>query len=112
MVKNARFLEFINDGQVKITLRPGQSLRHRSFHRHDEGYSATEICWSHRGDRVIYEMDSRGSDCDGRTSYSAAGECALDRLKSGFEEDFGMRYPDWVKTYSSQRDYTAEAMGY
>jgi len=110
--KNARFIDWINDGPVKLTLRPGQTLRHRTFRRHDEGFNATEIGWTHEGDRVAYEMHNTGTDCDGRMDYYAAGECRLERLKSGFEEDFGMRYPDWVKTDSSQRDYTAEAMGY
>ena len=128
-VPNARFWEYIHDGWVKLTLRPGQGLSHWHGAPDDEGYSREENSWAHLGDHVtnVWHFDAR--DCDGRISRSGASQCPLDRLQQhpaviGDWRAFDLHPPDpniysttllrpaWQKLNCRQRDYSAEAAGY
>jgi len=111
-MKTLRFWDYVNGDYVKISLRPGDTLEHYCAQVTDEGYSSERTTWSHDGDAVLSTCETDGRDCDGRmTTYSAvvAHETNL-RVRS---VDGAPAYmPDWRKVKSSQRDYSAEAMGY
>lgn len=115
MKKNARFWVYINDSHAKLTLTPGQSIHHYRGERTDEGWRSETHVWTHEGSFIRQDWCSDGVDCDGRMTWSATGECALDRLGAhcGYAAPPGTPpMPDWQNIERSQRDYSAEAMGY
>lgn len=113
--RNARFWDYVNGSNVRLTLRPGQSVRWSSgIVRHDEGWSSESREWAHTGNTVVSETSSSGRDCDGRLVQFGAAECSLDRLSAVPADEYGPSRPDWkrIKEACGQRDYTAEAAGY
>jgi hypothetical protein len=112
---NARFWELINGSPVKITLRPGQELQYSSFHWHDEGWTRETYWWRHDGDTIQNTYCNDGTDCDGRLTRGCSSFARLDQL--AVREPYGIddpavRWPNWQKLDSYQRDAYAEAMGY
>jgi len=112
MRKKVRFWDIApNGGLVRITLEKGKPLHHNEAHATDEGWSATGQRWEYDGERVTCSQVTDGVDCDGRmTSYQEVS-CPVGLLHAGEVID-GHRFPRWQKDGSSQRDYTAESMGY
>lgn len=109
--KNARFWVWgAGDAMVKLTIRPGESLSHRRTWDNGEGWSSEAETWSHEGDHIERERYASGTDCDGRHSSHYEDVCPLRRL--GEIEHGGVRWPAWSMRRASQRDYSAEAMGY
>lgn len=115
---NARFWVWRHGGWVKLTLKPDQTLSWGSFHRHDEGWSSETNWWHYDPDRKVIELEcfSDGADCDGRFSTQVSLECPVEDLAAKSLE-LADRWnppgtPDWKRVEASQRDYTAEAMGY
>lgn len=115
---NARFWEYVNDGWVKITLKPGQSLTHVRAGRHDEGWYRDELSFEHNDIGVVSVYVSDGTDCDGRITHATKTFCLLSKLKAKPAEpdkkDFPIPVPrpQWEQLSSRQRDYSAEAMNY
>ncbi len=112
--RNARFWVYINGGPVRLTLKPGQSLEWDRWSRTDEGWSYEYECWLFSGDKVYRVSDDDGEDCDGRLSHSYKTVVDLKDLASGSPDGTvaGVFYPLWSRVKASQRDYSAEAMGY
>jgi hypothetical protein len=110
--RNAKFWAWVNDGQVRITLRPGQSLHWGKSWRHEEGWSSEGETWTHVGTAVERDAWTDGRDCDGRMSTYTRLSCAMDRLTARTVDEDREPYPDWERIESSQRDYQAEAAGY
>lgn len=127
-MKNARFWTWHNDGWVKLTLRPGQSLTHHVGGRTDEGWFSEATTWMHAVSEIVRENDSSGCDCDGPLYRHWRDRCCLDELavvSHVKQSDDFERYPDgwmpdyaapltpaWESVSSSQRDVYAEAVGY
>lgn len=112
-MRNARFWETGPRGNpVKITLRPGQSLRHGHGGRDDEGWHWTDNRWTHEGDHVLCAFFHDGQDCDGRHSRGGESIAPLDKLAAGYTDEEGATFPDWTPAEDWQRDYTAESEGY
>lgn len=117
---HARFWEFVNDGFVKLTLKPGQTLRHSQGGRHEEGWWSRSNTWTFDGAEVVNDMLDDGTDCDGRLSHRYTGACPVEKLYARIQTlpyapDMGngaIGLPDWQKVRSGQRDYMAEAAGY
>jgi hypothetical protein len=108
----ARFYEWINDGWVKISLRPGITLRHYQGGKDDEGAWSRHESWINvANDCVLSSCGSYGRDCDGVVTADADFKCRLEDLQAVRCED-GTRRPEWVKMNARMRDYSAEAMGY
>jgi len=98
---------------VKITLRPGETLRHYRFSRDEEGWSSASDCYYHAGDHIECEWTTDGVDCDGRLSRAGVSICAISDLAAGYKDaEAGVTWPDWKAERESQRDYAAEAMGF
>ncbi len=112
---NFRFWQFIHDGWVKLTLRPGQALTHQIFSRDEEGYSRTIEQWALNDDADLCTNQSGGdgSDCDGRISRHWEGEFDLHtgRYVPAYRAP-GLCRPEFEEVSTSRRDYTAELMGY
>lgn len=94
--RNARFWEWINNGWVKITLRPGQSLSHSKYSTDEEGYSAELTSWIHDGDEIRREWNTSARDCDGQISRNGSEVCPISRLAS---------VPAMLSDESDSRDY-------
>lgn len=124
---NARFWEWIHDGVVKITLKPGQQLRWGHGGPDDEGWSSECFQWELLDDVVLMEYDTDGRDCDGRMSTHQEFWCQRENLMDRVARHYGLdndgraivthenrvvMLPTWQKGGCSQRDYTAESMGY
>lgn len=111
MERNARFWVFINDSPVKLTLRPGQTLRWCHSSPTEEGWSAEGYTYHHEGDRVTLEHVTDGRDCDGRLRQIYVDFVSLDDLAAGnvFE---GIAYPKWESVEGSVYDEYAQAANY
>jgi hypothetical protein len=104
-MQTIKFRTFENGSDVTLKLRVGETLRHVSGGRTEEGYSYREEQWSFDGQTVRYEWSLDARDCDGRISDAGESEwngCELN--------NYG--YPDWQHVDSSHRDYSAEAANY
>lgn len=128
MTRNARFWVNWNDGWVKITLKPEQSLEAGYSRSTDEGWCSWRERWTHDGDSVLRETESDGSDCDGRLTQYYDCQCSIWSLaayqpekQTDWVEGVGCEFvpdldapmlPQWEEVHSSQRDYAAEAAGY
>lgn len=110
--KTARFWIYAH-GWVRLALRPGQSVTHREGGPMEEGWSYETRTWSHNGDHLVYAQTINAQDCDGRLDQYYDAEAT--RLEDFYEHDSGKLVgprPVWEDERSSQRDHTAEAMGY
>jgi hypothetical protein len=120
MVANARFWTMTPSADwVKITLKSGQTLTHSRFRRHEEGWSRESVLFRHEGDHVLCQSSSDGIDCDGRLQSFSDTVCPLSQLNTRMPHpDFadelppGAGLPEWERRSASQRDFSAEAMGY
>lgn len=108
---NARFLVFVNDNLVKITLKPGQELSWFKSWDHDEGWSSESCTWKHEHEYVNYQHECDGVDCDGRFSHYSECCCDINSLAS-VPNYYGDLMPNWESEESYQHDYYAEQMGY
>ena len=115
--KTIRFWYWINDGPVRIKLKPGQSLEWNRFEKTDEGFSRFGEVWEASNNNVNVVGWHEGRDCDGYVSGSNESNCPLELLDEGHqgEEIFQGRhiiYPKWQNQNSQQRDLAAENAGY
>lgn len=111
-MKNARFLAYVNDSIVTITLKPGQTLRWHESHQEDEGWSYYQIVWTHDGDYITREVNSGGTDCDGRIDYSHDDVCHIDELTARYNDYRNVNMPEWVETDYEINDHQARAANY
>ncbi len=120
---NVRFWDYVNDGYVRITLKPGQELKHYRYSANEEGYSSTLEGWEYPvGETfIISKFAMHGRDCDGRVSRAGVSTCPIGNLDYRrpyqYQDGSGKlvwspRQPAWVRKSSSCRDYEAEAAGY
>lgn len=110
---NARFWTYLNGSPVKLTMRPGQTVRHFSKGPTDEGWSSEAHTWHFDGFKVVHEGVEDGRDCDGRLTQCWGSVCAITDLRAGHRDDEnGLCYPEWKHVSASQRDEFAEAAGY
>ncbi len=111
MERNIRFNVHMNGGVVKMTLKPGESLTHHSYEPNDEGYNAASETWSFKDGYLCLDVFTHGRDCDGRVSSTTELRCPADRVNAG-RNGYGDPTPEWDRTSSRHRDYSAEAAGY
>ena len=112
---NARFLIFIHGSDVKVTLKPGQTLIWFTAERTEEGWTSESHEYELQDGMVRRIMFFDGRDCDGRMTQTYKDYCPVSQLHDHeFTDDRGMTtlYPAWQKVSARQRDYTAESMGY
>jgi len=103
-----RFLEWINDGWVKLAIKPNQRLEYMKAEPTDEGYCRREYEWFCDGRRVYSTLRVDSRDCDGRYYQEFNRSIDMESLNaSGGPNDF-----DWVKERDQFRDFSAEAAGY
>lgn len=110
MKKTVRFWHYATT-PVLIKMRAGQTLSHTSGGPTDEGWHRDVDVWHFDGRTVFHNWCSDGVDCDGRLMQN--GKCYFDAAEAfaGNECD-GVRFPAWQQGEHSQRDFSAEAMGY
>lgn len=109
---NARFWIYHNDSVVKLTLRPEEEVSFFSGGLTDEGYSYQTEIYRHQGDHVERTIDASSRDCDGRFDSYSKFTCCLEALRSCYNENVDIMYPDWIRKNAYQRDYNAEMAGY
>jgi len=105
--RNCRFRAHFNGCSVIITIRPGQTLSHGQFYRHEEGWTSQSTVYSlsDDGTELTRECTDDGTDCDGRlTRYY---DCQADAYRLD-----NSRWPHWIDLKSSQRDQFAELANY
>lgn len=109
----ARFWTWLNDGWVRVTLYPGESLSWSHGERTDEGYSChgETFAYDERTGDIANEYTAWGRDCDGPYQSGAARHCHLSQLTAD-EPDPGIMAPAWQRGHAWQRDAYAEAAGY
>lgn len=112
---NARFWVWVNGGNVKLTLKPGQRLVHNEGGPDEEGYSYTQEAWKHEGRYVTRCWTMQAKDCDGRIDrFDRSRYKVADMITDyAYKESSDIQHrPEWENTGGSQRDYSAEAAGY
>jgi hypothetical protein len=100
---------------VKVTIKPGEFIEEYESGRTEEGWHSEATIWTNDGTHVVREYTSCGSDCDGRLDRYGVDQCPLDELREEKPyhcDDPSIRMPRWQDREESQRDYSAEAMGY
>ena len=113
MADKIRFWHFSPVGDdVLIKIRKGQTLRHYYGTTTDEGWHSESNIWHFDGNILVSEWMTDGRDCDGRLQQIGESSCPVENLRAGYVADNGIVYPKWEQGESSQRDYSAEAMGY
>jgi len=97
-----------------VRLAPGESVTFDQRGPTDEGWSsATEVYTrTECGGFVELDFYSDGCDCDGRMSTESHEVCPVSDLEALPGRDDLPARPKWQRVSNSQRDYTAEAMGY
>jgi hypothetical protein len=132
-MKNARFWDFVNEGYVKLTLKPGQKIRFGHSGPDEEGWHYERYMFEHSDDGlgIVCHRASGGRDCDGRIDEGATHFAAYDRLAvhGAFIQDEdrnpspesvarahhdGRRImqPDWNEIRHGIRDHSAELANY
>ncbi len=111
--KQARFWVYFTS-PVRIKLNKGQTLCHYHGGPTDEGWYSESNIWSFDGTQVSNEWIQDGRDCDGRIEHMSTCVCPLNKLAAGYAapDEPGIQYPRWKDVCHSQRDHSAEAMGY
>lgn len=119
--KNARFWAYAHGSPCSITLRPGQKLWHAEGGPTEQGFRYEHTTWIHQGDHVVRVHNCFARDCDGVCEWYREDASTLNMLarhpwhrRHGRRDENGkpIRGPRWQEVDSSQRDCTAEAMGY
>lgn len=111
MRKQARFWVYTNGSPARVKINAGEILGHTEGGLTEEGYSYSTSVYQFDGRYVFVAASDEARDCDGRISREAMYECAVGELGAGSAFD-GVVYPAWNTVRRSQRDYTAESMGY
>src|SRR5262245_45210739 len=119
-MRTVRFWVFYRNSFVRLSLRPGQTLRADHGGRTDGGDSHTGHRWHYdaEGGMVGWEGTTWGRDCDGRyesgnTSAFPVGNAAKRDMGELLGSDYtGILAPEWTTLERIQRDDTAEAAGY
>jgi hypothetical protein len=109
--RTARFWTYINNGWVKISLRPEQTIEWSYSHDTDEGYASGCYTWRHCGLFVVRELETSSRDCDGPHGSFERQSCELNQLAAHVVPS-GQRIPAWRQLKARQYDAFAEAMNY
>jgi hypothetical protein len=110
---NSRFWVYVNNGWVRLTLRPGESCEWHTSCATDEGWRSEYRSWANDGSAIVSEFVTRERDCDGLFDRCGESECPLTELQSRSDEyTDGLSVPAWRSLDARQRDYSAEAAGY
>ena len=113
MKKQARFWTWHRSGLVRIKLNVGQTLGHSYGGPTDEGYSRHSEMYTFDGRTVAVQWHVDARDCDGRMTRTGSTYCPIGKLAAGYVDvENKVTFPAWESSEGSQRDYSAEAMGY
>lgn len=78
---NIRWWEYIHNGWVKLTLKPGQIIHHHYSAPDEEGYSFTSCRWDYMDDGILTrKITYGGRDCDGYIENRHTSLCSVDEL--------------------------------
>ena len=117
---NVRFWTHGNEGPVRLTLEPGQSLSIHYGGPTDEGSYDDHTLFTYDPHHecgcpaVVCERTRDESDCDGRHEWRCDTYCPVGSLDAVPYDDNGrsIGMPDWQHKHASQRDHFAELMNY
>ena len=111
--KTARFWIWENGDWVKLSIRPGQTLSHAKYHRHDEGWSDVYASWENLGGVVERSVEIHNQDCDGRHGESYTDTCLIEELTARDTKIEGTPLlPRWQEMSAENYDQYAELAGY
>ena len=136
-----RFKEWMNNGEVILDLKPGETIEHKQWKPTEEGYDAQHVSWEACEQGVTRTWASWGRDCDGEIGSQSVKFCPWSKIKARtarryvgdtwveFEEvdlkgnvskvawcqsrfEDDPGWPEWQEKSSEHYDQYAEAMGY
>jgi hypothetical protein len=114
---NARFWVYVNDGWVKLTMKPDSELVHYRRGPCDEGWSGNGSTWRFDGHTLREYWIDEGRDCDGYIRTTGERYCDVGELKARVEEA-DSQFPDnpprpvWHAGDERVHDEYAVAAGY
>jgi hypothetical protein len=100
-----RFYVWIGRGLVRLALSNGDSVTHRVFSYHDEGWTSRVITITRDRNTLLGSDFHEGTDCDGYQSTYHMFTSAVDDLNE-------RGVPNWTAGETRCRDAYAEAAGY
>ena len=113
-MKHVRFDFWENGGWVRLQLADGQVLSWGRSFPTEEGWHSEWTRLRREHDQLKCEYRSDGRDCDGRLSTHQTLIADI-RTDLAIDQDvYGntVRRVRWHEAEASQRDFSAEAMGY
>lgn len=124
--RTVRFWYLHRTHWVRITLKPGQTLRHSFTYWNGEGNTCEAVMFHYDAEtrRVVMDYYETGRDCDGRSSYRWVGTCPTDDLASvpvfveharsthHLHAGSHIRRPEWGTAKRAEWDEFAELSGY
>lgn len=114
-MQSIRFWDYIDGNLVRLTLSLNASvITHTRGGYTDEGWERVSVTyeWDVDAHMVILHTFRAGADCDGRYDHEAVYTCMVEDLRRDYDEYADVMMPAWTRVDTSQRDYSAEAMGY
>lgn len=113
-----RFWDYIH-APVLISIAAGQVLHHHYAYATDEGYHSEWHRWEFDGTTLKAEQGTKARDCDGVFETCSEAFFQVGQERNGYQEQTDkapngqlITYPLWRPGERSQRDHSAEAMGY
>jgi len=77
-----RFKVDINDGEVTLDMKPGDTIEHGWWEPTDEGYSGGTVTFEAHEEGIFRTVYDHGRDCDGSISSLRKDFCPWDELKA------------------------------
>lgn len=112
MPVNARFWIWWNQGWIKLTMKPGDTVTMHTGGATDEGYSCEDQTYEYDGECVQSSIDTWGRDCDGGHEWHGESSCQVTSLRDNEADEHGPARPEWKRGNCHQRDQYAELSGY
>ena len=91
-----RFKAWINDGEVILTMKPGDTIRHGWYQTTDEGYEGGCVTFDADIEGVYRTYYTYGKDCDGKISSESVDFCPWSEMKARTTQAYlGGKWENW-----------------
>jgi hypothetical protein len=91
-----RFKAWINSGEVVLDIQPGQTIQHKTWKPHEEGYDAECVTYEACDEGITRTWASWGRDCDGEIGSESVHFCPWSEIKARTTQAYvGEKCVEW-----------------